>query len=162
MIDTRKAERRTLHFATIDALLRDVDRIVAADRNGRLRRTGNWTAGQTFHHIATWIDYNYDGFPMKPLPFLLRWLVRRRVRKLLHDGLTPGVRMPGLAEGTWGIKDVPTDEAAEHLCISLARLKSGEPCPFDHPVFGPLSHEDRIALNLRHAELHLGFLHPSG
>ncbi len=37
------------------------------------------------------------------------------------------------------------------------RLKNGEPCTHDSPAFGALSHEDRIRLNLRHAELHLGY-----
>ena len=45
MIDTSKVQdRRKLRFHSIDDLLADVDRIVAAEKAGTLRRTGNWTA----------------------------------------------------------------------------------------------------------------------
>lgn len=160
MKDTAKADRRTLHFANINALLREVDRIAAADRAGKLRRTGNWTAGQALNHLATWIDYGYDGYPMGRPPFFIRWLIQRKGRQYLRSGMDAGVRIPGVDGGTYAVEDVPTDEAADHLRRSLARLKSGEPCPHDSPILGPASHADRIALNLRHAELHLGFLHP--
>jgi hypothetical protein len=52
-INTPRAQRRALHFDTLGDVLRDVDRIVAAERAGTLRRTGNWTVGQTLGHLAT-------------------------------------------------------------------------------------------------------------
>jgi hypothetical protein len=54
--------------------------------------------------------------------------------------------------------DIEVSEAAERLLNALGRLKAGEEARFDSPAFGPMSHEDRIKLNLRHAELHMGFL----
>jgi hypothetical protein len=54
--------------------------------------------------------------------------------------------------------DMPTREAADRLKQAFRRLESGEPAKFHSPAFGAMSHEDRIRLNLRHAELHLGFL----
>lgn len=161
-VNTAKADRRALHFANIDALLAEVNRIVSADRSGRLRCTGNWTAGQAFNHVATWIDYGYDGYPLGPPPFFIRWILRWKIKTYLRDGLPSGVRIPGVEGGTFAVEVVPTEKAADHLRRSLARLKSGEACPHDSPAFGPMSHADRIALNLRHAELHLGFLHLAG
>ena len=38
-------------------------------------------------------------------------------------------------------------------------LRDNDPAK-PNPVFGPLTHEQWIQLNLRHAELHLGFLVP--
>jgi hypothetical protein len=60
--------------------------------------------------------------------------------------------------GTTGIDDMESQAAAQRLLAALTRLKSPELAPHASPAFGPMSHEDRIRLNLRHAELHLGHL----
>ncbi len=54
--------------------------------------------------------------------------------------------------------NMPTAEAGQRLLNALKRLQDGEEAQFHSPAFGPMSHEDRIRLNLRHAELHLGYL----
>lgn len=161
-VETSKAERRKLNFATIDDLLAEVERVVAAERAGKLRRTGNWTAGQVLGHLAAWASYGYEGYPMKPPPFFIRWILRAKVKKYLREGMPAGVRIPGVPNGTFAIDALSTEDGATRLRQALRRLKSGEPCKYDSPAFGPMSHADRIALNLRHAELHLGYLHPAG
>jgi hypothetical protein len=109
-------------------------------------------------HIAAWIDYAYEGFPIAPPPFFVRWILRLRLKKMLRQGMPRGVRIPGVQGGTTGMDAMETRDAAERLLASLARLGSSEEARHDSPAFGPLSHEDRIELNLRHAELHLGYL----
>ncbi|RJP33680.1 MAG: DUF1569 domain-containing protein [Phycisphaerales bacterium] len=157
-IDTAKAERRRLRFNSIDEVLAEVDRIVAAEKAGRLRRTGNWTAGQVLGHLATWIEYAYTGYPMR-VPWFIRFLIRRKLPAMLRDGMQAGVRIPKVEGGTYGTEDVSIDEAAKRLRAALDRMKR-EPPRHHSPAFGPMSDEDRVTLNLRHAELHLGFLHP--
>jgi hypothetical protein len=158
MVPAKSAERRKLWFDSIDDLLSELARIQSAANEGRLRTTGAWNAGQILAHVAAWIDYAYDGFPMKPAPRLVRLLLRWQLKKYLRQGMPSGVRIPRAPGGTFGADDVPLDEAAERLRAALRRLKSDEPAPHDSPAFGALSHEQRIQLNLRHAELHLSFL----
>ena len=159
-VETSKAsDRRALRFNTIDDLLAEVDRIVAADEAGTLRRSGNWTAGQAFGHIAAWINYAYDGYPFKT-PWPIRLILRTRVQRYLRDGMPTGVRIPKVKDGTYATEALSAQEGATRLGRALARLASDEPARHDSPAFGNLSDEDRIALNLRHAELHLGFLQP--
>jgi hypothetical protein len=159
LINTRSAERRSLSFTSLDDVLADVERIVAAEKGGTLRRTGNWAVGQTFGHLAAWINYAYEGYPMR-VPWFIRWLVQRQLRKMLKTGMTAGVRIPKAEAGTYGVEPLSTDDGAARLRAALGRLKRGEPARFDSPAFGPATLEQRIQLNLRHAELHLGFLHP--
>ena len=109
-------------------------------------------------HVASWINYAYDGFPVGSPPFFVRWFLRRRLPKMLRDGMPRGARIPGVKDGTFGMDDISTPEAVERLLTALNRLQSAEVAKFDSPAFGALSHEDRIKLNLRHAELHLGFI----
>ena len=161
MIDTGKThDRRKLRFDSIDALLADVDGIVAADKAGKLRRAGNWSAGQAFNHLASWINFAYEGFPMKTpwfIRLMLRWM---KLKSYLTKAMDPGIKIPGSPNGTYATDPMSTDEGAKKYRQALARLKTREPAKFDSPAFGKLSDDDRIRLNLRHAELHLSFLRP--
>lgn len=153
-----KVRHRHIKFSTIDDVLAEIERIRLADEEGRLRVTGNWTAGQILAHVAAWIDYGYIGYPVKAPPFPLNYVLRWMGKRILKNGMRPGVRIPGVKEGTYGQESISTAEGMERLKNAFMRLKTGEPCKFDSPAFGPMSHEDRIRLNLRHSELHLGFI----
>ena len=87
-------QRRQLRFESIADCRAEVQRLLAADAQGQLTSTGNWTPGQIFSHVATWINYGYDGYPMKPFPFFVQWLLRLSLKKTYRDGMRPGVRIP--------------------------------------------------------------------
>ena len=159
MNTAKVTDRRTLRFESIDVLLADIDRIVEADKNGTLRRTGNWTAGQAFGHVAAWMDYAYEGYPAKA-PWFVKLYMRSKKKSFLRDGLPAGVSIPGVPGGTYGTEEYSTEEGARRLREALERLAREEPRKHESPVFGPISHDEHATLNLRHAELHLGFLHP--
>ena len=151
-------QRRVLNFNSIDDCLAEVARIAAADSAGSLRTLGNWTAGQNLSHLAAWIEYGYHGFPLGKPPWRLRVIMRLRLPGMLKNGMSPGAKIPGAPGGTYGAKDLETQAAADRYRAALSRLKAGEPANHDSPAFGPMSEEKRVLLNLRHAELHLGFL----
>jgi hypothetical protein len=158
-VDTaRVANRRILRFESIDQLLADVDRLVEAERAGRLKRLGNWTLGQTLGHLATWAEYSYSGNPLKP-PFFIRWILRLRKKAFLYGPMRPGIRIPRVEGGTLATETVELDGSLPRLRQVMERLKSEAPTA-PNPIFGSLTHEEWIALTMRHAELHLGFLLP--
>jgi hypothetical protein len=152
------AEYRKLHFASLDECMAEVRRVVAADGKGTLRALGNWTPGQIMAHLAAWIEYGYTGYPIGRPPFFVRWILRWRLPKMLRGNMPRGVRIPGVKDGTVGMDDQPTAEAGQRLLGALKRLQDREEARFDSPAFGPMSHDERILLNLRHAELHLGYV----
>jgi hypothetical protein len=158
-VDTGKvAGRRTLRFHSIDEALADVERLVEADRAGRLKRLGNWTLGQALGHVATWAEYAFTGAPIKA-PFFVRWIVGLRKRKYLYESMPSGVRIPRVEGGTLGTDPLTLEEGRERFRRAFGRLKN-EPPTAPSPVFGMLTHEEAIALNLRHTELHLSFFVP--
>jgi len=155
-VDTAKVvDRRVLHFDSIDQALAEVDRLVAAERAGHLRRLGNWTLGQALGHLAAWAEYSYTGTPLK-VPFFIRWIMKLRKRKFLYGPMRSGVRIPGVAGGTLATEPLPLEEALGRLRRILERLKTEAPTA-PNSIFGMLTHEEWVALNMRHAELHLGF-----
>lgn len=158
-VDTRKvANRRVLRFASLDEVISEVGRLAEADRAGRLKTLGNWTLGQTLGHLACWAEYAYTGTPLK-VPFLIRWLLRPAKRKFLYSPMRAGAKIPGVQKGTLGTDLVSLDEGLERYRRVLERLRV-EPPTAPQVVFGSLTHEEWIALNLRHAELHLSYLIP--
>lgn len=160
MVDTAKVQdRRKLRYDSIEAVLADVDKIVVSEKAGRLRRVGNWTAGQAFNHVATWINFGYEGYPMH-VPWFIRMIVKMKLKTFLSKGMDAGVKIPGSPGGTYATEPLSVDEGAKKLKQALMRLKNGEPAKFGSPAFGEMPEEMRVRLNLRHAELHLSFLHP--
>ena len=158
-IDTRNVTGyRKLRFDSLDDCMAEIGRILAASEQGSLRCSGNWTPGQILAHVAAWIEYGYDRYPIASPPFFIRWILRLRLRQMLRNGMPRGVRIPGVKDGTVGLERMLTPAAAERLMKALKRLQAREEAKVDSPAFGPMSHDDRIQLNLRHAELHLGFL----
>jgi hypothetical protein len=158
-VDTRKvADHRTLRFESLDQLMAEVERLAEAERAGQLRRLGNWTLGQTVGHLASWAEYSYTGAPLK-VPFYIQWFLRLRKRKVLYGPMRAGVKIPRVEGGTLATEPVPLDEALGRMRRVMGRLTSEAPTA-PNVIFGPLTHEEWVALNLRHAELHLGFLAP--
>jgi hypothetical protein len=151
-------EYRKLRFDSIDDCLAEIRRVMAADDKGALCTCGKWTPGQNMAHVAAWIEYGFSGYPIGPPPFFVRWILRWRMRSILDKSMPRGVRIPGVKGGTAGTDDMPTPNAGQRLITAFKRLQAQEEARFDSPAFGPMSYDDRIRLNLRHAELHLGYL----
>ena len=139
-IDTRNtADWRKLRFNSIEDCVAEVRRIMAADQKGRLGTSGNWTPGQAMAHVASWIEYAYEGFPVRRPPFFVRWILRLRLKKMLDNGMSRGVQIPGIKNGTVGMDDMETLDAANRLLAALTRLESSDEAKYDSPAFGPMS-----------------------
>jgi hypothetical protein len=157
--DTAKvAGRRKLRFESIDEMMAEVDRLAEAERAGRLRRLGNWTLGQTLGHLAAWAEFAYTGVPLKP-PFFIRWILRLWKKRFLYGPMPAGMKIPRVEGGTLATEPVSLEEGLTRLRRIMDRLKTEAPTA-RHPIFGTMKHEESVAINLRHAELHLGFLVP--
>lgn len=160
MIDTRKVQtRRTLRFGTLDDLSAEVDRLAEADRAGRLTALGNWTLGQAFGHLSTWINYCYNGFPFKT-PLVLRLVLKPFKRRFLYKPMPAGVRLPKVAGGTYATEPLSLDEGLARYRGSIERLRREAPTQ-PSMAFGKMTHDEWIAMQLRHAENHMSFFKPT-
>jgi len=156
-VNTRKVQgRRTLSFKAIDDAILDAERIAAADQAGKARTLGNWTVGQNLNHVATWANYAFDGAPMQA-PWFVRAISRTFKNRFLTKGLPAGGNIPRVSGGTFGTEMVPTDQALDNFRKAFSRFRSETPTA-PSPAFGSLTRDEYIALNLRHAELHLSFV----
>jgi hypothetical protein len=157
---TATQSRRELRFQSIDDALSEADRLVAAEREGRLACAGTWKLGQALGHLATWANFAQDGYPADvraPLP--VRMILRLMRGMVLKKGMMPGVRIGKLPGGTVGLEEMDAEEGLRRFRAAMERLRASPPT-IPNPVLGPLTHEQWIQLNLRHAELHLSFQCP--
>jgi hypothetical protein len=93
-------------------------------------------------------------------PFFIKWILRLRKQKFIWEPMAAGVKIPGVKGGTLNTEPMSTDEGLARFQRVMERLKK-EPPTHPHNVFGQLTHEEAIAITLRHAELHLSFLVPA-
>jgi hypothetical protein len=158
LVNTKSVSgRRRLHFCNVDGVVADVDGLADAERAGKLVSVGNWTFGQVLGHLAGWVDYSYDGVPMK-VPAVLRWVVRPFKNRILYKRMRAGSRIPRIPSGTLSTEPLSTEQGLERFRSRFARLAAE--CPArPHALLGPLNHAEWINQHLRHAELHLSFLH---
>jgi hypothetical protein len=145
---------------TIEDLLAEAERVVAAAGAGRVRSLGNWSPAQILWHIARLMEFSFDGFSWRyrrgphwltqPFRFLAwRWMIRLAFR--------PGFPNPPEAAALEP-PVVSLDEAAAALRRQIERIRRGERMAQESAVEGPYSHEQWVYIHLRHAELHLSFL----
>lgn len=163
-VDTRSvAGRRRLRLAHFDDVRRDLDRLEAAAGEGTLRALGNWTPGQVFAHLAAFLSYPYEGYPaqLSSPPWLVRAVSRLLKRRFIRRGFPPGVKIPRVEGGTTGAEKVALAEGLGRLRRALDRMEREAPRAAN-PVLGPLTHDEWMQLNCRHAELHLSFLQIGG
>ena len=160
-VDPKVVEFRSLRFNAVADLLAEVDRLIAAERAGTLRHTGNWTLGQALGHIAGWAAFALDGYPpvARP-PWLVKVIIRPMKKRFLARGLPRGMRMRNIPGGTMNTDALTTEQGSRNLRDAMSRLEANA-TTIPNPAFGPLTHAEWIDLNLRHAELHLGYFFPA-
>jgi hypothetical protein len=158
-INTAKVtDRRKIHFDTLDQMLDDVHRLADAERQGKLRCTGNWTLGQILNHLATWMNFAYQPVPVT-VPWFFRLIGPLIKHRVLNGSLPVGSRIPNVPGGTLGTERLSLDDGLAKIEAAVARLKS-QPTTQPSPLFGRLTDQEWQKLTLRHAELHLSFCHP--
>jgi len=152
------AARRRLEFHCFNCLRGELDRLEAAGE-ANIRAVGRWTPGQVVQHLAEVVTRSIDGFEFEG-PRLVRML--RPVLRLTMMGrpMPSGVKLKGAMTAMVPPPSIRFDNALANLRRELDRAER-ERMTAKSPVFGRMTHDDWANLHLRHAELHLGFLHPS-
>ncbi len=147
--------RRKLRFTTLQDILFDAERLVAAPQAKTL---GNWPLDQLLLHLAIGVNGSIDGISGRA-PGIVRFLGPVLKYWVLRRGLSPGFRLPRKLEAVAFPAGTSPEAALQKLRAAVERVKT-EKMSARHPVFGRLSHDEWRAFHLRHAELHLSFVIP--
>ncbi|QEG33387.1 hypothetical protein Pr1d_06480 [Bythopirellula goksoeyrii] len=152
-VNTKTCLRRKIEYTSLDELVADAERLVAADAP----TTGNWSKGQILDHVASVMEMTIDGFPMN-----VNWFVRfisRNVmfERFLKNGMPSGFKPSKSVAQKIMPKETDVLPALAHLRTAVERLKQLDH-HVDHAFFGDLTADQARAINRRHAELHMSFI----
>ncbi len=145
-------ERRRLAFDRIEAIMPEVDRLIAGHAT-----VGRWTLGAICDHLAKTIHLALDS-PPADAPATREQVVNRRLF----------FRAPAFPEGQSMAlpAQTPTPDAdpitaSQSLRDALARLAAHDgPFPA-HPVLGSMTRDQWLLFHARHAAHHLAFAVPT-
>jgi uncharacterized protein DUF1569 len=157
---TATVQRRQLVFSDLDAVARDADRLLA----GGYEKAGNWDLAQVCNHVADWMGFQIDGFPSPPAPIrAMLWVMKKTIgrKKLLQylaDKSFPAGKptMPQTVHSAGG----DARAAVERLRQNVGRLKAYTGPIVPSPLFGPMTKDEAVGMQLVHAAHHMSFLIP--
>jgi len=152
-------ERRKLSFATLDEVVADAENLLARGYD----KAGNWDLAQVAGHVAQWMRFPIEGFPKPPIfikPIL--WLMkvtsgRKLLERTLSEGFSPGGHtMPETVPPPGG----NSAEAVARLRSAVERWKAHTSEVYPSPLYGAMTKDTALQLQLKHAAHHLSFLVP--
>jgi hypothetical protein len=157
---TDKPQRRPLQFNDLDEVVRDAENLQAQGYD----QAGTWDLAQCCTHLSEWLRFPVEGFPRMPAPIrAVFWVLRKTVgrKKLLtylNDRSFPAGKptMPETVPPPGG----DPREAVEKLRRSVDRLKGYTGTIVPSPLFGPMTKDEAVRMQLVHCAHHLSFLVP--
>jgi len=157
LVDTSKVTgRRELHFASLDDIRADVEKLAAARE---ITKLGNWSPGQIFQHLGLVMNKSIDGFQGQ-MPWIFRTLLGFFMKKkILNKPMGAGFKLPAWAARELVPAETSLEQGLETIRRGLDRLRT-ETKRVNSPFLGKMTLEDWTKLHCRHSELHLSFLVP--
>ena len=153
MINTKTCPRREVDYRTLDDIVADAERLVAAGAS----TTGNWSVGRILEHIARVMDMSVDGSEIK-VPWPVRFILGKCFKqRFLNNKMKPGYKLAPKVAAEIVPDEIDTQAGLEHLQKAVGRLKQEthrEPSPF----LGPMDIDQWNQLHCRHSELHMSFV----
>lgn len=150
-----------LEFQSLDDVEQDCRTLLAHG----YRQTGKWNLAQTCRHLSDWLRFPMDGYPPAPFPVrvmmgMMRATIgRRQLKKILADGFKPG--SPTMPSTVYACDSSEDAQAVETLAQTIDRFKCHNGAFHPSPLFGHLTPQEVLKLQLRHCEHHLRNLLPN-
>jgi hypothetical protein len=156
-VDTKIiTERRRVQYESLGEFLADAECQAARD----VRTSGNWTLSQIFDHLTRSLCVAVEGTDAR-FPWLARVFLHVIRARFLSRPMKPGFHVPPpLERALRPAEGLTTQDALQNLREAVERFESA-PQLVVHPAFGRLTREEWTQLTLRHAELHMSFVHSS-
>jgi Protein of unknown function (DUF1569) len=157
---TDKPRRRPLLFNDLTEVVRDAENLEAKG----YERAGNWDLAQCCTHLADWLRFPVEGFPKAPAPIrAMLWVLRKTVgRKKLLTYIETRSFPAGKPTMPQTVSPPGGDprEAIDKLRRSVNRLKEYTGPIVPSPLFGPMTKDEAVRMQLVHCAHHLSFLIP--
>lgn len=149
------AEHRTLRFESMVEAMAEVERLAAAE----VKTTGQFSLGQILEHLARTLEIVLGKRELPKVALPMRFFARLMRSSVLRKAST-GFKLPDAAQSVlWPTEPVSTEEGLARIRAAYEAFQACNTFP-KHPFFGDMTKEQNHALQCRHFEGHLGFVHP--
>lgn len=129
------AKRRTLHFDSMDEIVRDVESLA----QGEVTTTGAYSFGQILEHLARTLDIVTGFKPAPAIPFPVKIFGRLVRNSVINKPPKPGFKLPQKAQSVfWPSEPVSLEEGLTHFREAMRRFKNRN-C-FPDILFSAISH----------------------
>ena len=150
------SNRRELVFSSLDEVLSDVTQLA----QGKVRNSGQNNFPNIVRHLAITNDLVVGERTPPKLPLMMRLFMPFMRSSILNGPVKPGFKLPSDMQAFfWPDSSIETDAAIKQLSDSIDRYKTKGPLPV-HPLFGKATRQQVDGLILKHAAMHLSFVHP--
>lgn len=153
-------QRRELTFASFDEVLADAENLLVRG----YEKAGNWDLAQVSNHLSEWLRYQLDGYPRAPLLARpLFWMYRNTLGKSVARKMMAGGKIQeGIPTIPQSVSAPGGDDAAAvaKLREMMARWQAHTGPLQASPLFGRLTRDEWIQVQLIHCAHHLSFLVP--
>jgi hypothetical protein len=152
-----KAERRPLHFDSLEEALAEAERLAS----GAVTTSGKYSLGQILEHLARTIEIALGQRSAPKIPFPIRLAARLLRTRFLSKPMRSGFKLPSKSQSVfWPDHEVAVETGLQHYREAIARFHDTDPHP-THPLLGDITRAEHTQLQCRHAELHLSFVRPA-
>jgi len=155
-------QRRPLVFNDLDEIVPDAENLLARG----YEKAGNWDLAQVCGHVAEWLRFPVEGFPKAPAPIrAMLWVMRKTIgRKKFLGYITERTFPAGKPTMPQSVPPPGGDprEAIEKMRRSVNGLKEYTGTIVPSPLFGAMTKDEAVRMQLVHAAHHLSFLIPKG
>ena len=154
-------QRRSVVFENLDEVAGDARSLLA---NG-YTTGGNWNLAQVCGHLNDWMRFPIDGYPRASAPIrALLWLMkvtmgRKQLQRILADGFS--AKTPTMPQTVHAADAISDAAAVDQFLETINRFKDFDGPLAVSPVFGELTPDEAVQLQLRHCAHHLSFLTPN-
>lgn len=152
--------RRQLRFTTLDDVVRDAEGLLASGYT----KTGNWDLAQVCNHLSDWLSFPVVGFPKMPIVIRpLFWVMRKTIGRKKFEGYVREQSFPAGKPTLPQTVHAPGEDeraAVAKLKDTAERFTAHTGFIHPSPLFGPLTKDEALAMQLVHCAHHLSFLVP--
>ena len=153
-------QKRSIRLATLDNVSAEVERLLYCG----YQQAGQWNLSQVCEHLADWMTYPMDGFPKAPWAVSLLLGAMRTLRgkalmkKFIEDqGMKPD--QPTIPESIH-LEKGDDQTSVNRLQATIRRLEEHRGTIHPSPLFGAMTRQELISLQMAHCNHHLRFLLP--
>lgn len=150
------ADRRELSYSSWDEVVSDVERLAS----GSYRTTGNHSFAKIVNHLAITNEMLVGNVVPPKLPWYFRMLMPLMRSRILEGPVKPGFKLPNerMQQFFWSENELDLGEAIRQFKRSVDEYQSKGPLSV-HPIFGKATADQILAVSLKHAAMHLSFVH---